>query len=101
MSRADGVLLGNDLAKFTETLKIARLTRWIILQNFAGTIAVDMIGIGLAAAGLLNPTLAAFIHVAFEMTFVLNSAWLRSRQKQSAATPKEIAAKDESLPKSA
>jgi P-type E1-E2 ATPase len=98
---ADVVLLGNDLAKFTETLKIARLTRWIILQNFAGTIAVDMIGIGLAAAGLLNPTLAAFIHVASEMTFMLNSARLLSGQKQSAATPKEIAAKDESLPKAA
>ena len=80
---ADVVLLGNDLAKFTETLKIARLTRWIILQNFAGTIAVDMIGIGLAAAGLLNPTLAAFIHVASEMTFMLNSARLLSGQKQS------------------
>jgi heavy metal translocating P-type ATPase len=98
---ADVVLLGNDLAKFTETLKIARLTRWIILQNFAGTIAVDLIGIGLAAAGLLNPTLAAFIHVASEMTFMLNSARLLSGQKQSAATPKEIAAKDESLPKAA
>jgi len=98
---ADVVLLGNDLAKFTETLKIARLTRWIILQNFAGTIAVDMIGIGLAAAGLLNPTLAAFIHVASEMTFMLNSARLLSGQKQSAATPKAIAAKDESLPKAA
>jgi P-type Cu+ transporter len=98
---ADVVLLGNDLAKFTETLKIARLTRWIILQNFAGTIAVDMIGIGLAAAGLLNPTLAAFIHVASEMTFMLNSARLLSGQKQSAAASKEIAAKDESLPKAA
>jgi heavy metal translocating P-type ATPase len=98
---ADVVLLGDDLTKFIETLKIARLTRWIILQNFAGTIAVDMIGIGLAAAGLLNPTLAAFIHVASEMTFMLNSARLLSGQKQSGAAPKEIAARDESLPKAA
>ena len=70
------VLLGNDLAKFTETLKIARRARPIILQNFTGTIAADMIGIGLAAAGLLDPTLAAFIHVASEMTFILNSPHL-------------------------
>jgi cation transport ATPase len=48
---ADMVLL-NDLAKFTETLEIARWARRTILLNFAGTIAVDMIGIGLAAAGL-------------------------------------------------
>jgi Cu+-exporting ATPase len=73
---ADVVLLGNDLVKFTETLAIARWTRRIIWQNFAGTIAVDLVGIGLSAVGLLNPTLAAFIHVSSEMTFILNSARL-------------------------
>jgi P-type E1-E2 ATPase len=73
---ADVVLLGNDLAKFAETLAIARWTRRIIWQNFVGTIAVDSIGIGLAAFGLLDPLLAAFIHVASEMAFILNSARL-------------------------
>jgi len=73
---ADVVLLGNDLAKFTETLAIARWTRRIIFQNFAGTIAIDTVGIALAAAGLLNPPLAAFIHVASELAFILNSARL-------------------------
>ena len=43
---ADVVLLGNDLVKFTETLAIARWTRRIIWWNFAGTIGVDMVGIG-------------------------------------------------------
>ncbi len=61
---ADVVLIGNDLAKFVETVRIARNCRRIILQNFYGTLIVDTIGIGLAAAGLLNPLLAAFIHVA-------------------------------------
>jgi Cd2+/Zn2+-exporting ATPase/Cu+-exporting ATPase len=79
---ADVVLLGNDLMKFTETLAIARWTRQIVWQNFAGTLAVDMVGIGLAAAGLLNPTLAAFIHVASEMIFMLNSARLLPRPDQ-------------------
>jgi P-type E1-E2 ATPase len=73
---ADVVLLGNDLLKFAETLAIARRTRRIIWQNFAGTIAVDVLGIGLAAFGFLNPLIAAFIHVASEMTFILNSARL-------------------------
>ncbi len=98
---ADVVLLGNDLLKFTETLAVARWTRRIIWQNFAGTIAVDMVGIGLAAAGLLNPTLAAFIHVASEMTFILNSARLLPRTRQSAAAPAPPASRDESLPKAA
>lgn len=80
---ADVVLLGNDLIRFTETLAVARRTRRIIWQNFAGTLAVDALGIGLAAFGLLGPLLAAFIHVASEMTFILNSARLlpgRSRK---------------------
>jgi cation transport ATPase len=31
------------------------------------------VGILLAAVGVLNPLLAAFIHVASELTFILNS----------------------------
>jgi len=70
---ADVVLLGNDLARFVETVRIARRARRIIWQNFVGTIGVDSCGILLAALGFLNPLLAAFIHVASEMTFILNS----------------------------
>jgi Cd2+/Zn2+-exporting ATPase/Cu+-exporting ATPase len=73
---ADVVLLGNDLVKFAETLAIARRARRIIWANFVGTIGVDTLGIALAAVGLLNPLLAAFIHVASELTFILNSARL-------------------------
>jgi heavy metal translocating P-type ATPase len=73
---ADVVLLGNDLARFIDTLALARRTRSIIWQNFAGTLAVDALGVGLAAFGLLGPLFAAFIHVASELTFILNSARL-------------------------
>lgn len=80
---ADVVLIGNDLMKFVETVRVARNCRSIILQNFYGTLIVDTIGIGLAAAGYLNPLLAAFIHVASELTFILNSTrLLASREKQ-------------------
>lgn len=73
---ADVVLIGNDLDKFVETVRIARHCRLVILENFYGTLIVDAIGIGLAAAGLLNPLFAAFIHVASELTFILNSTRL-------------------------
>ena len=73
---ADVVLIGNDLMKFVETVRVAKSCRSIILQNFYGTLVVDTIGIGLAAAGYLNPLLAAFIHVASELTFILNSTRL-------------------------
>jgi hypothetical protein len=70
---ADVVLIGNDLTKFVETVRIARNCRRIILQNFYGTLIVDTIGVGLAAAGILNPLLATFFHVASELVFILNS----------------------------
>jgi Cd2+/Zn2+-exporting ATPase/Cu+-exporting ATPase len=76
---ADVVLLGNDLARFVETLLVARRVRRTIWQNFGGTLAVDALGMGLAAFGLLGPLVAAFIHVTSEMTFILNSARLLSR----------------------
>jgi P-type Cu+ transporter len=99
---ADLVLLGNDLLKFTETLAIARWTRRIIWWNFAGTIGVDAIGIALASAGLLNPPLAAFIHVTSELVFILNSARLLPRTKHSASVAEMPAASDQrSLAKAA
>jgi heavy metal translocating P-type ATPase len=73
---AEVVLIGNNLLKFTETLRTARRCRMIILQNFCGTLAVDAAGIVLAGFGLLTPMLAAFVHVSSELLFILNSARL-------------------------
>ena len=82
---ADIVLIGSDLRRFADTLRIARRCRRIIMQNFIGTLAVDSAGIGLAAVGLLNPLLAAFIHVTSELTFILNSARLLPRSRSDSA----------------
>ncbi len=50
------------------------------MQNFVGTLAVDTVGMGLAAVGLLGPLLAAFIHVASKLAFILNSTRLLPAQ---------------------
>jgi len=84
---ADVVLLGNDLVRFADTIAIARRTRRIIWQNFSGTVAVDTLGIALAAVGVLNPLFAAFIHVASEMTFILNSARLLPAKDRRSIRP--------------
>ncbi|HUL80103.1 MAG TPA: cation-translocating P-type ATPase [Vicinamibacteria bacterium] len=73
---ADIVLLGNDLLRFVGTLQIARRCRRIIWFNFFGTLLVDGVGVALAAAGVLTPLLAAFVHVSSELAFILNSARL-------------------------
>ncbi|HEV2988204.1 MAG TPA: cation-translocating P-type ATPase [Candidatus Angelobacter sp.] len=73
---ADVVLIGNNLLKLAETLRTARRCRAIIFQNFYGTLIVDAVGMLLAAFGFLTPLLAAFIHVASELAFILNSTRL-------------------------
>jgi len=81
------VLLGNDLMKLVETVRIAKRTRRTIMLNFAGTLLVDGIGILLAALGFLNPLLAAFIHVSSELTFILNSARLLPAGERESRSP--------------
>ena len=73
---ADIVLIGNDLGRFVETVRIARRCRRIIITNFVGTLVVDAVGVLMAAFGYLNPLLAAFIHVSSELVFIMNSARL-------------------------
>ena len=85
---ADVVLLGNDLLKFVETVRLARRARRIILQNFGGTLAVDAVGMAFAATGLLSPLLAALVHVTSELAFILNSTRLLPTRR----LPREAAA---------
>ena len=80
---ADVILIGSDLSKLVETLRIARRCRDIIMQNFVGTLVVDSIGVGMAACGFLNPLLAAFVHVTSELAFILNSTRLLPRNSET------------------
>jgi len=80
---ADVILIGSDLSKLVEALRVARRCRGIIMQNFVGTLVVDSVGVGMAAFGLLNPLLAAFIHVTSELAFILNSTRLLPRSSEA------------------
>lgn len=78
---SDIVLISSDLADLARTIRLAKRTRRIIMFNFIGTLTVDLLGMALAATGFLTPLLAAFIHVASETAFILNSARLIPRGK--------------------
>jgi heavy metal translocating P-type ATPase len=86
---ADVVLIGNNLLKLRDALRIARSCRSIIYQNFYGTLAIDLVGIVLAAYGFLTPLLAALIHVTSELAFILNSTRLLPSRRVDVATPAE------------
>jgi heavy metal translocating P-type ATPase len=80
---ADVILIGSDLSKFVDTVRLARNCHGIIMQNFVGTLLVDSIGVGMAAFGFLNPLLAAVIHVVSELAFILNSTRLLPRRSRA------------------
>lgn len=76
LESADIMLIGNNLMRLVETVKVARQCRRIILANFIGTVLVDVVGMGLAFAGLMSPIVAALVHSGSEVIFLLNSVRL-------------------------
>ncbi len=81
------VLLSDNLLVLAQTLRTARHCHRIIMQNFYGTLLVDALGMAFAAAGLLTPLWAAFIHVSSELGFILNSTRLLPRVRRSPSSP--------------
>ena len=77
---ADVVLISSSLTDLVDTIRTARRARRIVFTNFAGTIAVDLLGMTLAAFGVLGPLTAALVHVGSESAFILNSARLIPRR---------------------
>jgi heavy metal translocating P-type ATPase len=73
---ADVVLMTEDLTKIPYLLKTSRQSLFAIKQNFFGTLFVDGLGFILAFVGIINPLLAALIHVSSELVFMANSARL-------------------------
>jgi heavy metal translocating P-type ATPase len=76
LESADVVLISNNLQRLVDTLNTARRCRRVIYFNLVGTIVVDAVGMLCAGFGLLNPMLAALVHVGSELAFMANSARL-------------------------
>jgi heavy metal translocating P-type ATPase len=81
------VLIGDDLLRLVDAIRVARRCRGIIHANFAGTILVDAAAMALAAVGILTPVFASLVHVGSELAFILNSARLLYRPGGPAAAP--------------
>jgi len=73
---ADIALMTDDLRKIPQTVRLGRQTLAVIKQNIQFAMAVNIIGIILAASGAISPTLAAMIHEGNALLVVLNSARL-------------------------
>jgi Cu+-exporting ATPase len=74
------VLPGSDLSGVVTTLEIARRTLSTIKQNLFFAFIYNVIGIPLAAAGMLNPMIASAAMAASSVSVVLSSLRLRNVQ---------------------
>jgi cation transport ATPase len=84
---ADICLLGNDLRRLGWSINLARRTVRTIRQNLFWACAYNSIGVGLAAAGWLNPIIAAAAMVGSSVFVISNS--LRLAGETAADAPHE------------
>ncbi|MBF0320776.1 MAG: copper-translocating P-type ATPase [Nitrospirae bacterium] len=76
---AQVTLLSGDIFKVVETIELSKKTMSIIKQNLFWAFAYNVIAIPLAAAGMLNPTIASLAMALSSITVVTNSLRLRSQ----------------------
>ncbi|NCY02518.1 MAG: heavy metal translocating P-type ATPase, partial [Planctomycetia bacterium] len=70
---AGAVVMDTALERIDELLHIGRRLRAIALQSAVGGMAASVIGMGLAAAGLLPPATGALFQEAIDVAAVLNA----------------------------
>lgn len=70
---ADIILLGDDLSRFADAIKVAQKTRTIIKQNLSWALAYNLLIIPLAVSGHVAPYIAAIGMSASSLIVVSNS----------------------------
>jgi cation transport ATPase len=70
---ADAVVLETSLGKVDELIHIGRRMRAIALQCAVGGMALSMMGMAMAAAGLLPPVAGAIAQEVIDLAAVLNA----------------------------
>jgi heavy metal translocating P-type ATPase len=73
LESSDVALLGNDLLGVPAAIAVARSTSSVILQNFGWAMGYNVSALPLAAAGLLDPLVAAVAMGLSSLIVVLNS----------------------------
>ncbi len=71
---SDTAVLGDDLLKILELLELSRFSFKITRQNLFFSFFYNVIGIPIAAAGILNPLIAAFAMFASSVTVICNTS---------------------------
>lgn len=82
---ADVCLLGNDLMRIPWAIRLSRRTVRVVRQNLFWSFFYNVLGVGLAATGWLNPVWAAVAMAVSGLTVVANSLRLAPRAVMSSS----------------
>lgn len=89
---ADVALASDDLRHVADVVQISRRTMRVIRQNYGMALGVNSVGLVLAAAGSINPIIAAVLHNLSTMLVIFNSAQLIHYSPAASANQDMIAA---------
>jgi heavy metal translocating P-type ATPase len=78
-------LLGNDLRRLPWAIDLARQTVWVIRGNLFWAFAYNLLGVGFACTGRLNPVLASLAMVLSSLFILSNSLRLAAREPEGTA----------------
>jgi manganese/zinc-transporting P-type ATPase C len=73
---ADVALASDDLRHVADVVEISRSTMRVIRQNYGMALGVNSVGLVMAAAGTINPIIAALLHNLSTILVIFNSARL-------------------------
>ncbi|HEY4047591.1 MAG TPA: cation-translocating P-type ATPase, partial [Acidobacteriaceae bacterium] len=76
LESADVALAADDLRKITSVVDISRQTMTVVRQNYGLALGTNSIGLYLAAAGSINPIIAAILHNLSTILVIGNSTRL-------------------------
>jgi len=78
---AGAVIMENTLSKVDELIHLSLMTRKIALQSAIGGMALSLIGMGFAAAGLITPVAGAILQELIDILAVINALRLTWKNK--------------------
>lgn len=78
-------LIGDDLAGLVRARRLATRTVGIVRGNLFWAFGYNVVGVGVAVCGWLNPAFAAFLMVASSLMVVLNSSRLGESGREASA----------------
>ena len=90
-------LLGNDLMRLTWAIEFARHAVRVMHRNLIWAFAYNVVGIALAAAGWLNPALAALLMVVSSALVIRSSLSLQGAVAEESGGPAALSLQDSEM----